>query len=599
MHEMRNKRTMLLNCFLVCCLLTGGTGLAIPIHSKALMSFGLMFSPGASFFLQPGYQNQIGQKSFGPKLMRPSSFPMAITQRKPSLPLYSLSEQNFDNFNHCLDIPGEHLQEEFLKHASSQGVKSEYSLKTLEEVDALRFKSLDFTGLLDLTHYHFTTMDNDHSKDLDQAFYISYDGVAKTYRVYYAIADASYFSVPGTSIDKEASERVFTTYLPGFDIPVFPRLISEKLCSLVPEKKRRAVVIIMDFSIDGVMLAKRFAHAAIQSRAQLSFRRVQEYYNQMETHPFANKQYRQSLDHLYTLGEALVHKAKERGVVDFGFKELSIRPDDKQNIYEISDNTRYRVEKYNEQISVAANQAVAEYFIENSLYYIKRFHPSTSNERLDLARKKLKQLEMPWSYCDSMRVFVESLQGTPLHQHIAKSIACRSNLRAKYTGQHNKRGHEGLKISSYAHFTAPMRRYTDIVNHRILLAHLKGQNVPYQSNSKQLPRYLRQGFLERYAGKANRAREREEQIRSNIYDYVSSLLLLPVKDEILTATIVYVNKGGISIRIDKHPFDRWLSASTLPNKELTGVFTEGQSIAVELEETMIDGHWYLSPQYLF
>ncbi|MFK7823434.1 MAG: ribonuclease catalytic domain-containing protein [Oligoflexales bacterium] len=587
---MHNKQTMILNSFLAFSILISRTALSLPHSSKALMALSMMLSPGTGFFLPAGMQSQ---RNIASDIIHPLQISSAAYKFRP---LYYLPNQDIDGIDQDLDIPKEVLQSRFLQRAISHGVRSEYFLDTFNEEYNLENRSLDFSGLMDLTSYSFVTIDNDHSKDLDQAVYIEYDSMSKNYRVYYAIADASYFSAPGTSLDKEASERVFTTYLPGFDIPIFPRMISENLCSLFPEKKRRALVIIMDFSADGVMHSKSFEHAIIESKAQLSFRRVQEYYDQGEAHPFAKEEYSANLDHLRSLGKALVQRAKERGAVDFAFREVSIRPNDVQSYYAISENVRYIVEKYNEQISVSSNRAVAEYFRENSLNSIHRFHPSTTGEKLELARSKLRELNIPWSHDVDMQTFVEKLRSKCILNDIAKSIACRSNLKAKYSGQYEQRGHEGLKVPFYDHFTAPMRRYTDIINHRILLAHLKGEPVPYQSNSKKLPRYLRRSYLERYASKANRARNREEQVKRSIDDYVSSLLLLPVKDEYLTATIMYVNDRGVSIRIENHPFDRWLSMDSLTMRTHSNIFTEGQSIVINFEESFKEGHWYLNPQ---
>ncbi|NRA44715.1 MAG: RNB domain-containing ribonuclease [Oligoflexales bacterium] len=603
---MRTQRTMILNIILTFSLFYGGACLAITKQAKTLMTLGLMVSNGSSYLPQkfsssPAFRRGLS-RSFehssrrAPAGLQIHGWGLDQSQRHLLAPLSSLADRNHELGKHVLDIPKNELEREFLQHAISQEAKALYEQQTLEEVEELARRPIDFLGLEDFTDLDFVTIDNDHSKDLDQAVYINFDETSETYRVYYAIADASYFSVPGTSLDKEASERVFTSYLPGFDIPVFPRVISEDLCSLSPNQKRRAVVIMMDFSAEGTMVSKSFAHAAIISRAQLSYRTVQEYYGKGHGHDYAKKPFHTTLDYLYTLGEALVQKAKDRGVVDYAFREMSIHPDGELGLYSVSENTRYEVEKYNEQISVASNRAVAEYFKEHSLHSIHRYHPSTTNERIEIAKSKLEKLGMPWNDGEDMRGFIESICADELVGEIAKSIAWRSNLKAKYSARSDQRGHEGLKVGSYDHFTAPMRRYTDIINHRILLASIKGDAVPYQSNSKKLPRYLRKEYLERYVRRANGARYREENIKRSIDDYVSSLLLIAVKDETLKATVMYVNDKGMSIHIDGHPFDRWLRSNMVPKGMHLDNFREGERIDITLEEAYTDDQWSLNPK---
>ena len=146
------------------------------------------------------------------------------------------------------------IKDQFRQHAVDKGVNPFYSQETIDAVNKMNQSPLDFTGLEDLTHLEFVTIDNDYSKDLDQAMYIKFDALTKIYTLYYAIADAAYFLEPGSEIDQQAAERAFTTYLPGFDIPILPRELSEGLCSLNPEVKRRAVVVIVEFAKNGAVV---------------------------------------------------------------------------------------------------------------------------------------------------------------------------------------------------------------------------------------------------------------------------------------------------------------------------------------------------------
>ena len=450
------------------------------------------------------------------------------------------------------------IKDQFLQHAITKGVQPNYSEATLAEAKQVSQAPLEFDGLADLTHLSFVTIDNDYSKDLDQAMYIEFDDSSKRYTLYYAIADAAYFLKPGSELDLQAAERAFTTYLPGFDVPILPRVFSEGLCSLNPLEKRRAVVVIVEFNENGIILRKDFAHAAIRSVAQLSYRKVQDYYEQGSTHEYAGTNFHETLDHLKCLGEHLLNRARARGVIDYSPYELRIEPRVRDGVegYDIVPYKRYTVEYYNEQISVTSNQMVGEYLSEQGLTSIHRYHPKSEAWKIGKAKRKLKALIKGKSWKGSLQNYIAGISSHPAFD-IALGIICRINEKARYSAQNEEQGHSALKVESYDHFTAPMRRYQDVIVHRILLASIENRPVPYQENDTSIPNYLRHTYMVKYAEYVNDMASREAEIQRKNEDFVSSLLLYSHINEPITGKVNYVYSGSKAMVIpDGHMIKR-------------------------------------------
>ena len=471
------------------------------------------------------------------------------------------------------------IKNQFLRNAIAKGVKLGYSSETIHTVNRFASTPLDFNGLTDLTHLKFVTIDNDHSKDLDQAMFIEFSKARNKYTLYYAIADAAYFLEPGSEIDMQAAERAFTTYLPGFDIPILPRQLSEGLCSLNPGVNRRAVVVIVEFNGDGTITKKEFDHAVIRSVAQLSYRKVQEYYELGPLHEYDGTDFQTTLDNLQTLGSNLVNNATKRGVVDYSPTELRIEPREKNGRegYDIILYERYPVERFNEQISVTANQMVAEYLHEKKLKSIHRYHPKSEDWKYAKAKRKLNGVIEGKPLKGPMHKYIKRVMDDP-ERDIGLGILCRINEKAIYSAVDDERGHHALKIKHYDHFTAPMRRYQDVIIHRILLASIKNEAVPYQTNDKNLPEYLRLDYMVKYAEYiTDIAKDQAEIVRKN-EDFVSSLLLYAHEEETVSAKVSYVYSSSKAMVVPKgHLIKRQVSN--------VGKVKEGEVLTLRLEES--------------
>lgn len=431
--------------------------------------------------------------------------------------------------------------------ALEYGAELGFSEQSLKEAEGFQNRGLSFEGLDDLTHMPFITMDNDESKDLDQAFYIEKDKDEASIWFHYAIADASYFVTQGSAIDQQASDRLFTKFIHGDDFPMLPRLLSEDLCSLVAGKDRRAVVVSLLFNASGKVVERNFRHAKIRSRLKTSYRLVQKFFDGKNA-SLTSQEYTPSLEQFAVLGKLLVHKAKKRGVIRFPDHDLFLSLDSsKPSASFVAQYQRFTVELWNEQLSIAANEAVAEQISEKHLRSIHRYHPKPFKSKIRSLHKKLKPWNRKniWKRNDdrTLAAFVDSLDKVDPLQRAIQLMICKLNIAASYSVF--EFGHSGLKLKHYDHFTAPMRRYSDIVVHRILLASIKGEEVPYQAS----------GDLGPLCERINNVMKKNRKLEHALSDYIQKRIFQTLESDKIEAYLMAIDQRDYTLELIGLPFD--------------------------------------------
>lgn len=367
------------------------------------------------------------------------------------------------------------IPSKLLEIAVSAGVPIGFSAKAMAEVEELKKKPMTGKDFRDLP---FVTIDNDDSKDLDQALCIKprADG---GFDVHYAIADVAYFVKEGMALDREARRRSMTTYLPGRSLPNLPPELSEDLISLNANVDRRAFIITVSLDKDGNNLGTTFDRGIIKSRAKLSYRGVQNSFDAGAKGALTGKEYSESLALLEKVGELRIKAAEARGVVPSDDNSGSSIHLGKQGTLAISDSSRIRSEMWNEQISLLANEAVAKKLRLEGVQAIFRSQPPPKPERVAVFREQVAELGVPWPESQSLQAYLAGLDPEDARTDLIGGLSVRMNSGASYGTE--PRGHSSLKTEDYLHFTAPMRRYSDVINARILGALIEGGKVPYQS----------------------------------------------------------------------------------------------------------------------
>jgi VacB/RNase II family 3'-5' exoribonuclease len=428
------------------------------------------------------------------------------------------------------------LSARLLEAAQREGVAVGHSAAAMAEVEAL-LADPRITGK-DLTHLPFITIDNVGSKDLDQAMCIERrdDG---GYDVHYAIADVAHFIPPDSALDREARRRTQTTYLAdGHNLPMLPRELSEGLISLLPQQKRRAFVVTVSLDAHGKVESRSFQRGVVESKAQLAYSQVQTFVDGGMKGELAEQPWSHNLTLLRELGAKRVALAEARGM---GASEslgqhLTVR----DGVPVPKAEVRNQVEKWNEQISLLANEAVGAELRARDVRALFRTHPAPPPEKVEAFQDFVAALGVTWPEGQSVAEFVRGLdRAHPLADIIAaqsSAVNVPATYETKYAG-----GHSGLALDDYVHFTAPMRRYTDVVVARILGALVEGTPVPYQKPGDKT--------LGQVQHLAEEARRREGNLEGRQGTLLTAEWFADKLGQPLDARVVGVRPSGVRVQL--------------------------------------------------
>ncbi len=318
------------------------------------------------------------------------------------------------------------------------------------------------------------TIDGDDSKDFDDA--VEIQKLSDGYRLGVHIADVSYYVSENSALDIEAFKRGTSVYLPGFVCPMLPKHLSNGICSLNPGVDRLTLSVIMDFNSDGTLMSHRICESVINSKYRMTYNNVSKI---LENDKELCREYEElllPLKNMSELAKVLKSNRMAKGSIDFNFPETKIVTDENgvpTHIYKY-----HQLESHNiiEEFMLAANICVAQEMFWSEIPAVYRIHESPSKEKMsEFSRfigymgytlKGRKDKPHPGAFSD----ILQKIKGSKKELLISK-VMLRSLMKAKYS--ENCLGHFGLGFTHYCHFTSPIRRYPDLVVHRILKEHLK------------------------------------------------------------------------------------------------------------------------------
>lgn len=346
-----------------------------------------------------------------------------------------------------------------------------------------RAPGLDDPALDDLEALPFVTIDNEGSKDLDQALLVERDGAG--HRVRYAIADASYYAPRGGALFAEALRRGATYYLPGLVVPMLPKPLSEGLVSLNHAVPRRALVFDMRLDAAGACTGTRVTRARIRSKAKLTYEGVQRFLDGGEP-GWDREAWAPSLRRLAEVGERRIADATARDVVTYHRRTVEVGLDDRKS-FSIYGGLRNDVERYNEQISLLCNAEGARLLREGEarghVEPIYRVHPAPPEDRVRAFARELERIvagrgpRWRWDRAGG-QTLAAYLRGLPWEGDEGRlSLAIQRqaivmNVRSTFTSERGL--HHGVGADVYARFSAPMREIIGVFLHGELVEHLRG-----------------------------------------------------------------------------------------------------------------------------
>ena len=354
------------------------------------------------------------------------------------------------------------------------GLTFEYPEKVIFECDEIengRFK-IDKKNLTDFRQLFTVTIDGERARDFDDA--ISVIKTEEDYELFVHIADVSRYVTRGSAINEEAKRRGTSVYFPEFAIAMLPEVLSNGVCSLVPNEERYTVTCKIVYNRQGKRKDVSFYRSVIKSNHRLTYNFVNDVFN--ESKECESEELFNLLSNAKELSELLISRRTKEGVIDFDLPEPEFIFNESGDIIDIKPQERGAAERLIECFMIAANEAVAEYLENNGLKGIYRVHGEPDVKKIDdwveMARNfglKIPPLEYPVTpetVAELSKIAANSKQADLL-----SSLLIRSMMRAEYTVENQ--GHFGLALKAYTHFTSPIRRYPDLLVHRALLAGLK------------------------------------------------------------------------------------------------------------------------------
>jgi len=333
----------------------------------------------------------------------------------------------------------------------------------LQEPKTVSYDQLDTTNRVDLTHLDFCTIDPASAKDHDDAIY--FDEI--TNEIYVAIADVSAYVKEGSKLDIDAVQRAFSVYLPHKVLPMLPFELSTDLCSLVPHKPRPAYVFKMKLDPKSMKVTKsELFEAMIESKHKHSYEYIDEVLEQNDPNNNYNK--------LFTMTQKLKKNRLKNGF-DFRNDEIRLILDDEEKLIDFKSESSSPSHSLVEECMLLANQEAAKKLKSIGIF---RVHDEPSDAKIKKLIDEVNFLGIKAKLKDDVHSTIISIQKLArtagLEQEVDELII-QSQQQASYSSI--KKPHFGLGFNDYSHFTSPIRRYSDLVLHRILKSGQVPQNI--------------------------------------------------------------------------------------------------------------------------
>jgi len=327
-------------------------------------------------------------------------------------------------------------------------------------------------GREDIRDLPLVTIDGADARDFDDAVYCEPVGSkgGKDWRLLVAIADVSHYVAVDSSLDKEAIERGNSVYFPGRVIPMLPEVLSNGLCSINPKVDRLCMVCEMIVGSGGKVKSHRFFEGLMRSHARLTYDQVAAMLDGDKT---LCEEYAAQLPHLqnlHNLYRVFDRRRKRRGAIEFETTETTIVFGEGKKIDCIVPLVRNDAHKMIEECMIAANVEAAKFLAANGMPTLYRVHESPKEDKLTDLRAFLSELGLKLPGGDTPEAqnyskLLAEVRERP-DAHLIQTVMLRSLKQAVYSPEN--KGHFGLSLAEYAHFTSPIRRYPDLLVHRAI-----------------------------------------------------------------------------------------------------------------------------------
>ncbi|MAD43436.1 MAG: hypothetical protein CMI02_16885 [Oceanospirillaceae bacterium] len=473
----------------------------------------------------------------------------------------------------------EHIENRFIKakfhiaDAFDDEVNAEAQALTAQDTHALSSERTD------LTHLPFVTIDSANTRDIDDALYA--EALSEGWTLWVAIADPAALIAPDSALDRAAQQRTTSVYLPDQVIPMLPAELSEQLCSLQEGENRLAMVAELKVLEDGSIDQIHIHNALIRSHAKLSYQQMAAFLDG-ESNAIAAELQGPAV-HLDGCARALAEWRQKNCLLMDDRPDYKLVTDEKGKVKEIVRIERNQAHRLVEECMLACNRSIADWLAEKgSGFFIE--HAGVRNERKGEVAALLKEhlpleqkpsLDTLADYVSLMQQADQSASELPLRMIVSRQLE-RSNL------SNEAKPHFGLGFQHYTTFTSPLRKYNDLIIHRIVRKLLQGEAA--EACDEALLAAIQ-------SGQAN-ARIAAQQSESWLK---LQWLQQQDKDTIYPASIVHMNSGTITVRLDDSGIEggidrrkagkEWtFDTKTLSHRSADARFVLGQQVRVKVKD---------------
>ena len=412
----------------------------------------------------------------------------------------------------------------------------------------------DFEGRDDFRSRNTITIDPKTARDFDDAVDVELlpNG---SYQLGVHIADVSHFVTPDSAMDNEARARGTSVYFPDRVIPMLPEKISNHLCSLNPKVDRLAMSVMMHLSRAGEVLDYSFHKSIIHSKERMAYEDVQEVLNGNTEIELRFASVVPHIRIIARLAEILQERRHKRGAIDFDLPEPTLTYDEHGDVSGVTKSVRLFSHRIVEEFMILANEVVAGHLEENDIPSLYRVHEEPDPMKVEDFAEIVKGFGLKFEPKKTQPVefqkFISSIEGRP-EERMLSYLMLRSFKQAKYSDENV--GHFGLASDSYTHFTSPIRRYPDLIVHRILKAAM-GRRTQLTIPPAQL------------AAIASESSDRErqaDQAERELLDWKKMLLMEQHLGETFEAIIIGVWRDGFSIELIDFFIEGFVPAADIP-----------------------------------
>ena len=421
-------------------------------------------------------------------------------------------------------------------------------------------------GRVDLRSLPLVTIDGEDARDFDDAVFCEKKR-GGGWRLWVAIADVSYYVRPPTALDKEARNRGTSVYFPSQVIPMLPEVLSNGLCSLNPQVDRLCMVCEMTISSTGRLTGSKFYEAVMSSHARLTYTKV---WHVLQGDQELREQYAPLVEHieeLHNLYKVLDVSRAERGGISFESEEAKFIFNAERRIERVEQTVRNDAHKLIEECMILANISAARFVEKHNEPSLFRDHDRPSVDAITAFRSVLAELglELPGGQKPEPRDYAEllnSIADRPDHEML-QTMLLRSMKQAVYDPEN--RGHFGLALQSYAHFTSPIRRYPDLLLHRAI-KYLLAKEQGHKGNSTESGgwHYEMEEMLQ-LGQHCSMAERRADEATRDVADWLKCDFMQDQVGQTFSGIIASVTGFGFFVRLTDLFIDGLVHVSSLDN----------------------------------